>query len=71
VSEFGVRVDTTVPAVDRKHPVVNMNEPLIPHNDAFFMGRNERDMKDFRAEKSGFRIRFRNAVAGRQHDDEG
>lgn len=66
---FGVRVETT-PKVDREHPVVNMNEPLIPHDDWFFRGRNERDERDNCALESGFRLRFRPAIAAHKQDDE-
>ncbi len=31
-----VITDTTKLVVDDQHPIINMNEPLIPHDDPFF-----------------------------------
>jgi hypothetical protein len=39
---LGVEVNV-IPKVDREHPVVNMNEPLIPHDAAMFKDRTRRD----------------------------
>jgi hypothetical protein len=67
---FGVRVELRV-AVDRNHPIVNMNEPLIPHNSKFFKRRNARDENNRAGFESGFRVRFRPALNARTDDGEG
>jgi hypothetical protein len=58
--------------VDREHPIVSMNEPLIPHNSAFFKKHKYRNKKgDCAGFEGGFRLRFRPAVNTRSNDGEG
>jgi len=67
VNEFGVRVETT-PKVDEKHPIVNMNEPLIPQENDAAEKKGVKNCAGF--EEGEFRVRFRPLVAGHAHDDE-
>jgi hypothetical protein len=68
---FGVTVDM-IPKVDRAHPVVNMNEPLIPHDSGFFKLRGVRDDKAFADAKRKAMHRFFDGprFARRNHGDE-
>jgi hypothetical protein len=65
---FGVRVETTVPAVDEKHPIVNMNEPLIPQEDDAGEKREAKNCAGF--EEGDFQVRFRPLIGGRCEDGE-